>query len=249
MPVVRRSRIGRTVAPEAAHAAVRVANARAEEEVQRAAQQGVADVAVDPVHRAGLDVVHPVAHHELCAVTQLLDEARDLVEWIRHVGVEHHDVLAARRREAGEVGRAVAAPRLVHDARAGGGRKLRAAVLGIVVGDDDLAADAGLGERVERAPHALLDVLGLVQAWDDDRHLDRPGVQRARRARSCAVDRGHWRVLAGPGRALPDVITAREKVARLRRRGPSAARACQARSPADPAVCHAALATCASDRL
>ena len=198
MPVVRRSSDRQDVAPEAAHAAVRVADAGAEEEVQRAAQQRVADVAVDPVHRARLDVVHPVAHHELGAVAQLLDEVRDLVERIRHVGVEHHDVLAARRREAGEVGRAVAAPRLVHDAGAGGRRELGAAVVRVVVGDDDLAADAGLGERVERAAHALLDVLGLVQARDDDRDLDRPGVGGGPvEPCSCAVDRGHGAVPGG----------------------------------------------------
>ena len=139
------------VAAQAAHAAVRVADARAEEEVQRAAQQRVADVAVDPVHRARLDVVHPVAHDELGAVAQLLDEARDLVEGVRHVGVEHHDVLAARGGEAREVGRAVAAPRLVDDARAGRRGELGAAVVGAVVGDDDLAVQARLGDRRERA--------------------------------------------------------------------------------------------------
>ena len=166
---------GQDVAPEAAHAAVRVADAGAEEEVQRAAEQRVADVAVDPVHRAGLDVVHPVAHDELRAVAQLLDEVRDLVERIRHVGVEHHDVLAARRGEAREVGRAVAAPRLVHDARPGGDRELGAAVVGVVVGDDDLADDVRLRHRRERAGDALLDVLGLVEAGDDDRDLDDRG--------------------------------------------------------------------------
>ena len=96
-------------------------------------------------------------------------------------------------REAGEVGRAVAAPRLVHDARAGGGRELGAAVVGVVVGDDDLAGDARLVERRQRAPHALLDVLGLVEARDDDRDLDRRGGGGPRRARLVCFESRPWR--------------------------------------------------------
>ena len=71
MPVVRRSRRGQHVAAQRAHAAVGVFDARAEEQVQEAREQRVADVAVQPRHRAGLDVVHAVAHHELRAVVQL----------------------------------------------------------------------------------------------------------------------------------------------------------------------------------
>ncbi len=180
------------VAPEAAHAAVRVTDAGAEEEVQRAAEDRVADVAVDPVHRAGLDVVHAIAHDELGAVAQLLDEVRDLVERIGHVGVEHHDVLAAGGGEARQVRRAVTAPRLVDDARSGGHRQLGAAVLGVVVGDDDLPGDAGRRHRLQGEPDALLDVLGLVEARDDDRELhDRHGVRGAGGPCWCAWDRDH----------------------------------------------------------
>ena len=131
------------VAPQRAHAAVRVADAGAEEDVEDAGEDRVADVAVQPRHRARVDVVHPVAHDELGALVELLDEARDLAEVVREVGVAHHDVAAARGGEAGEVGAAVAAPRLVHDARAGRRGELGGAVLGGVVGDDDLARDAG----------------------------------------------------------------------------------------------------------
>ena len=74
---------------------------------------------MQPRHRARLDVVHAVADHHLRAALQRRDEARDLVEVVRQVGVGHHDVAAARGREAGEVGAAVAAPALDDDARAG----------------------------------------------------------------------------------------------------------------------------------
>ena len=75
-------------------------------------------------------------------VVELLDEARDLVEVVGEVGVGHDDVLAPGGGEAGQVGAAVAAARLVHDPRAGRARQLGAVVLGVVVGDDDLAGDA-----------------------------------------------------------------------------------------------------------
>ena len=186
MPVVRRSSRGRTSRRNAAHAAVGVADAGAEEEVQDAGEHRVADVAVQPRHRARVDVVHPVAHDELGARVELLDEARDLVEVVGQVGVGHDDVVAARGGEAGQVGAAVAAARLVHDARAGRRRparrcrprsrcrrrRPRPAM--------PAAVDAG-----ERRCDALLDVLGLVEAGDDDRDLRRRRGSSASRERMC----------------------------------------------------------------
>ena len=84
--------------------------------------------------------------------SSFVDEARDVAEVVGQVGVGHHDVLAARGGEAGEVGAAVAAPRLVHHERAGVARELRAAVVGAVVGDDHLAVPALALERLARAP-------------------------------------------------------------------------------------------------
>jgi hypothetical protein len=92
----------------------------------------------------GLDVVHAVAHDELGAVLELLDEAGDVGEVVGQVGVGHDDVLAAGGAEAGQVGGAVAAARLVHDAGAGLGGELGGAVARAVVGDDDLAVEVVL---------------------------------------------------------------------------------------------------------
>ncbi len=200
------------VAPESAHPAVRVAHAGAEEEVERSAEQRIADVAMHPVHRARLDVVHPVAHDELGAVAQLLDEPRDVGERIGHVGVEHHDVLAAGGAEAGEVGRAVAAARLVHDTRSGGGGELGAAVIGVVVGDDDLADDPRLVHRGTRAADALLDVLGLVEARDHHRDLhQRCGGPGFWERGWCAVCRGHDRVRAARAGEPSETTNARAR--------------------------------------
>jgi hypothetical protein len=118
-----------------------------------------------------VDVVHPVAHDELRAVLELRDEVRDLVEVVGEVRVGHDDVRAAGGGEAGHVRAAVATARLVHDACAGAGRQLGAAVLGGVVGDDDLAIDPSSRHHLEREAHAVLDVAFFVEAGDDDRDV------------------------------------------------------------------------------
>ena len=73
---------------------------------------------------------------------ELGDEARDLGEVVREVGVDHHDVVAARSREAREIGVAVAPFRLVHDPRTGRRRERPAAVVRAVVDDDHLRREA-----------------------------------------------------------------------------------------------------------
>ena len=180
------------VAAQRAHAAVRVADAGAEEDVEDAGQDRVADVAVQPRHRARVDVVHPVAHDELGALVEVLDEARDLAEVVREVGVGHHDVAAARGGEAGQVGAAVAAPRLVDDPRAGRGGQLGAAVLGRVVGDDDLAGDAAAPPAPSSAVRdAALDVRLLVEARDHDRDDELVDLGRLGEPGGACVKGGH----------------------------------------------------------
>ena len=166
------------VGAQRAHAAVGVADAGSEQQVEEPGQQRVAHIPVEPRHRARVDVLHAVADHHVGAVLQLGEESRDLVEVVREVGVAHHDELAARGGEAGEVGAAVAAPRLVHDARAGRLGQLAAAVVRVVVGDDDLAGDRVARQRLARPRDAFDDVLRLVEAGDHDGH------QRAVRDRS-----------------------------------------------------------------
>ena len=166
------------IAPERSHAAPRVADRSAEEQVEEARHERVADAAQHG-HRAGLDGVHPVPHDQLGTAVELLDEARDLLEVVREVGVDHHDVVALGLCEAGEVGAAVAAPRLVHDPGAGETGEDAAAVVGTVVDDDHFAVELGVVEHAPRRVHALADALRLVQAGDDDR--DEDGVARRRR--------------------------------------------------------------------
>jgi hypothetical protein len=146
-------------------------------------EERVADVAVQPRHRARLDVVHPVADDHLGAVAQMLDEARDLPPVVGEVGVRHDDVAALRGREPGQVRAPVAAAGLRDDVRARLARQLGAAVVGVVVRDDDLALQPGILEHAQRLGHAPLDVPLLVEARDDDGHLEGLLGQRGDRSR------------------------------------------------------------------
>ena len=71
MPVVRRSRRGSTSRRSARMPQWASLTPVRKKKFKQARQQRVADVAVQPRHRAGLDVVHAVAHHELGAAVQL----------------------------------------------------------------------------------------------------------------------------------------------------------------------------------
>ena len=185
IPVVRRSSCGSTSRRSARMPQCASLDAGAEEQVEEARQQRVADVAVQPRHRARVDVVHAVADHQVGAVLELGDEARDLVEVVGQVGVGHHDVLAARGREAGEVGAAVAAPRLVDDARAGRRRELaRCRPRSRCRRRRPRRGSPLRSSASQRAAHAALDVLRLVEARDHDGDQRRGPRRSRRRARA-----------------------------------------------------------------
>ena len=100
MPVVRRSRRGSTSRRSARMPQWASLMPVRKNRFSRPRQDRVADVAVQPRHRARLDVVHAVADHHLRAVLERGDEARDLVEVVGQVGVGHHDVARRARRRS-----------------------------------------------------------------------------------------------------------------------------------------------------
>ena len=155
------------VSADRAQPAMCVADGRAVENVEKAGEDRIPDPA-QPGHRAGLDVLQPVAHDQLGAVVELFDEARDLVEVVSQIRVDHDDVIALRGRETRQIGAAIAAVRLLDDDRSGGPREVGAPVIRTVVGDDHLTVDAALVQDAPRGSDALLDVRGLVQARDHD---------------------------------------------------------------------------------
>ncbi len=175
------------VAAQRAHPAVGVVDAGAEQQVQEAGQQRVADVAVVPRHRARVDVLHPVADHDVGAVVELGDEPRDLVEVVGQVGVDHHDVAAAGGGEAGQVGAAVAAPRLDHDAaRRRACASAAAAVRRAVVDDDDLALEPAAFQRpCARRTHSSIVSASFRHGITTETRQQRPGFSGRAPSRVC----------------------------------------------------------------
>src|SRR2546429_9459649 len=98
-----------------------IADRGAIERVEKARENRVPDTA-DNRHGTGLDTVHPIAHHEVCAGIELTHEARNLREVICQVCVDHDYVVTRGSGKAREVRPTVAAARLIDDGRAGAAR-------------------------------------------------------------------------------------------------------------------------------
>jgi hypothetical protein len=176
---------------------VGVAHARAEEEVEGAGQYRVADIAVQPRHRARVDLREAVADDHVGAVLQRLQKRPDLREVVRVVGVAHEDVAAAGGGEAREVGAAVALAGLANHARTRALGELLRAVGRAVVGDHDLARDPLALHRLERLGDDDRDRVRLVEAWDHDRHQQVVGARPASRRGEGGPGRGHGSRTAG----------------------------------------------------
>ena len=109
MPGACRSSASTALALEPAQTAVEIAARAAEEHAADRAQHRVAEISVQWRHRPRRDAAEkPVAHDELIAGTQLLDETFQTAEIVAVVGIAHDHVAAARGTDAAEEGTAVA---------------------------------------------------------------------------------------------------------------------------------------------
>ena len=164
------------------HAAMRIRDLDAEEQVEHPREDRVADVTVEPRH--GLAVDRPLearAHHEVVAGRELVDERPELPQRVGLVGVPHHDVLPAGDREPGEVCAPVSRALLADDDRTVLRGDLGGGIRGGVVDDDHLAGAARVADPVERLVDDLSHRLFLVQAGNDDGDLGRCGGHLVRR--------------------------------------------------------------------
>jgi hypothetical protein len=109
-------------------------------------------------------VAHPIADHKIGALVKFRNEARDIAEVIRKVGVGHDDVIATRCTEACVVRVTVPSLDLVDHGRPSSSGEIATAVSGAVVYDDDFTGDVRFIEHLASAAYALLDRLCLVQA-------------------------------------------------------------------------------------
>ena len=140
MPVDCRSSLARRVAAHGAHAAVCVADRCAVKQIEETGEERIPEPRQQS-HRARLHALHAVAHHELRPGVQFRDEARDLREVVRQVGVDHHHVVTGGVLESRQISAPVPAPVLDDDRRARAPRQVGAPVIRRVVDDDHLAVD------------------------------------------------------------------------------------------------------------
>jgi hypothetical protein len=89
------------LAPQAAQAAVKIADARAAEQPPDETKQWIAEIAMQQGHCAGRDAAgKAVSHYEIGAVAQSGDEGIEVRKIIGAVGVAHDDEASPRRRNA-----------------------------------------------------------------------------------------------------------------------------------------------------
>ena len=160
------------VPAEAAQAAVEVADLAAEEQPADEAEHRVAEVLVQRRHGARRDPApEPVAHHQVRALAQFVNERHQVGEIVAVVGVAHDDVLAAGRDDAAHQRVAVTLVADRHHPGAGVGGQLLAAVRAAVVGDQHLTADTALGQESNSLADARRHGLCLVEARHDHGQL------------------------------------------------------------------------------
>src|SRR5882757_2604709 len=159
-------------APESPHAAVAVAYSRAEEKIHQPAQTGIAKIFVQRRHGAGLDAAaKAIAHDQVVAPAQFVDEIWDFAEIIAVVGVAHDDVFTAGGGDAGLQRRAVAP---LGDADYGGSIVLgnfNRAIGRAVVRDNHFAVQARTANSGERLLHAKCQGVCFIEARYDDRNV------------------------------------------------------------------------------
>ena len=157
--------------------AMGVAHPGAEKCAQDCREDRIADMAVFPGHRVGLDLAAKArAHAQVVAVNQRFHHGDGFQEVIGAVRVAHDEIAATRGFHSGDESGAVSALGHRDHARAGSARERLAAVGAAVVGDDDLAieteADPDRLDRLARPVDACRDRRRLVQARHDDRDAD-----------------------------------------------------------------------------
>ena len=172
MPPARRSSRSKVSPPECAESGVRVGDACSVEQVQQERQGGIADVAVQPRHRAGFDgATEPGTQDEVGAFGQQPQQLVEAREVVGAVGVADDNDLAARGRDARLVGVAVAAFGHADNARARRLGRLERAVGRAVVGHHHLSLDAGTREAFPRLLDAGDDCGPLVEAGHHHRDV------------------------------------------------------------------------------
>ncbi len=124
-------------------------------------------------HGPGRDAaLEPVAHDQLCAGAQLVQQQVQALEIVGVVGVAHDDETATRGADPAHQGGAIAAIEHADHARAFRFGQSLGPIGRSVVGDQHLAGHAGAAQEAERLAHTDLHGLGFVQTGHQDGELE-----------------------------------------------------------------------------
>ena len=160
------------VPAEAAQAAVEVADLAAEEQPADEAEHRVAEVLVQRRHRPGRDPApEAVAHHQVRALAQFVNERHQVGEIVAVVGVAHDHVFAVGGDDPAHQGVAVTLVADRYHPGAGAGGQPLTAVGAAVIGDQHLAADTAFGQESNSLADARRHGLCLVEARHDHGQL------------------------------------------------------------------------------
>lgn len=115
------------------------------EEVEDAGEDRIADVAVMPRHRPGLDTAaEAIPHHQFVPVAKPLDEGFESGEIVGVIGIAHDDEFPLGGIDAGLERAAISTPGSVDDAGTLGSGEVLRAIGAAVVSDNDFAANSQL---------------------------------------------------------------------------------------------------------
>lgn len=131
---------------------------------------------MEPGHGSGTyAAAEPIAHDEVMALAQPLDEGLDVAEVVRVVGITHDDIATTGGRNARLQGTAVTTVRDSDHPSSVKAGDLGRAIRATVIGHDDLAPHTRLAQGLKGLVHATTDGASLVEARHNNRHIDYVG--------------------------------------------------------------------------
>ena len=161
-----------SVFSETPKAAVEVATWIRKQHATDRRQYGIPEIAVEKRHRAGLDAAfESVAHHQVVAVAEFVDERHQTGEVIAVVGITYNDEGAGRSSDTAQKGASVTPSLGVDDACPETLGDLHRPVGTAVVGDDDLAGDAVVTNGTRRLFDASRERFCFVETGHYNRKL------------------------------------------------------------------------------
>src|SRR5580693_5885391 len=143
-----------------------------EEESANEAQYRISQVPVQSRHRARCDpALKPVAHHQVSAAPESLDERHQGGEVIAVIGVAHDHITSASFGDPAPQCISVTTVSDSDDPGSGLAGQLLAAVGAAIIGYDDFAADVVFSQKSPCPPDTGGNGLSLIEARHQQRHF------------------------------------------------------------------------------